>query len=195
MSYLGGIKEGTVSVGAGVQAPIGIGAMEGGVMTEGMMTMITIMIAQEEGTGAEVLAIGEVGFGVGVLIEEGSEVGVGKIVKRGVPKLSDGTRKEKNKKKMLPKGPFPTATIKTMIKEMLLVIIMVEIIVPIRISNSCLNIMACMGSRVYYKETGSFPSLPLIIYPCVTLNTLGSVSTKDNQVTVIHWRAISCFFY
>ncbi|KAF8039547.1 hypothetical protein BT93_B1919 [Corymbia citriodora subsp. variegata] len=96
--YLGGIDGGIVGAGAG--APIGTVATKSTLMEEGdmggdMMSM-TIMIAGAGGTGPLVLTIGE----VGAHEEGGMPVQLGKVVRRGVPELNNGTGKG-NSKKML----------------------------------------------------------------------------------------------
>lgn len=78
-----------------------IALMKGIVAVEGMMMMIVRAIAGAEDTGAIVLATeedGGVGAEVEVLAEGDREVLLGKVVRKGVPRLSNGTGRKKSKK-------------------------------------------------------------------------------------------------
>lgn len=113
---MGGIDGGIVGAGALIgTVAMKITLLEEGDMGGDMMSMTTI-IAGAGGTGAQVLATGE--GEVGAHEEGGMPVQLGKVVRRGVPKLNSGTGKG-NSKKML-KWPALTVTAKAILKMLLI---------------------------------------------------------------------------
>ncbi|KAI6685268.1 hypothetical protein NL676_031181 [Syzygium grande] len=82
----------------------------------GDMKSMTIMIAGAGGTGALVLATGE--GEVGAHEEGGMPVQLGKVVRRGVPKLNNGTGKGISKKML--KRPTLTVTAMAILKMLLI---------------------------------------------------------------------------
>lgn len=93
---MGGTDEGIVAAAAGAEAPTGIEAMTSvhtaaAAIVEGMMTGITIMRVGAGGIRAIALNIGV--DGAGAQGQSGTVAPLGKVVKRGVQKLSSGTGK------------------------------------------------------------------------------------------------------